>query len=74
LKIIKTHLFFIIYQYSKLKFTYAFTQEISKFQILKNGMHQVGPNCNFPKIFSSLALKGEAVGVAQISPYGGGGT
>jgi hypothetical protein len=51
-----------------------FTQEISKFQNSKKGMHQVGPNCNFPEIFISLALKGEAVGVAQISPYGGGGT
>jgi hypothetical protein len=48
---------------------------ILKFKIskAKKGTHQVGPNCNFPEIFRSLALKGETVGVAQISPYGGGG-
>jgi hypothetical protein len=32
--------------------------------------HQVGPKENF----SLLALKGEAVSVAQISPYDDGGT
>jgi hypothetical protein len=36
-------------------------------------MLHVGSKVIFPEIFSSLALKGEAVGVAQISPYGGGG-
>jgi hypothetical protein len=34
-------------------------------------MHQVGPKVNFPENVSFLALKGEAVSVAQISPYGG---
>jgi hypothetical protein len=44
-----------------------------KFQTFKNGKHQVSPNCNFPEIFCLLAFKGEAVGVAQISAYAGGG-
>jgi hypothetical protein len=35
-------------------------------------MHQVGVKVNFPENFSFLAFKGEAVGVAQNSPYGGG--
>jgi hypothetical protein len=61
---------YVVFKILNFKF---FTQEISKFQNNKNDMHQVGSNCNFPEIFSSLALKGEAVGVAQISPYGGGG-
>jgi hypothetical protein len=43
-----------------------------KFQYYKNGMHQVGPNCNFIQNFSSLAVKGETVGVTQISADGGG--
>jgi hypothetical protein len=37
-------------------------------------MHQVSSKGNFSENFSILALKTEAVGVAQISPYGGGGT
>jgi hypothetical protein len=43
------------------------SQEISNFQNSKNGMHQVGPKVNFLENFSSLALIGEAAGVAQIS-------
>jgi hypothetical protein len=45
---------------------------LKKFQNSKNGMHQVGPNCNIILNFSSY-LKREAVGVAQISAYAGGG-
>jgi hypothetical protein len=42
-------------------------QKFSNFQIPKMAQKS-------PEIFSSLALKGEAVGVAQISPCSGGGT
>jgi hypothetical protein len=48
-------------------------KKFSKFQNSKNGMYQVSPNCNFIQNFSSLALKEDAIGVAQISPYSGGG-
>jgi hypothetical protein len=80
--------FISTHHYSKLKYTCAFceicvfknlkfsnfTHEISNFLNSKNGMHQVGPNCNFFQNFSSLALKVEAVDAAQNSPYGGGQT
>jgi hypothetical protein len=46
------------------------------FKILNsyNAKHQVGPNCNFIQNFSSLALKGDAVGVVPISAGYGSGT
>jgi hypothetical protein len=43
-----------------------------EFQHNISTMHQIGPNCNTVKNFSSLALKGEAAGLAKSSAYGGG--
>jgi hypothetical protein len=50
-----------------------FTQEISKFQNSKNGMHQVGPNCYCTQNFSSLSLKATEKRALQIFVNGGSG-
>jgi hypothetical protein len=62
---------------SKIEFTNAFRQipvfQNLKFQNSKNDIHEVGLNNNFIQNLCYLALNGEVVGVAQISPYGTGG-
>jgi hypothetical protein len=47
---------------------------LKKFQSFEYEVHQTGPNHNCMQNFSFLAYKGEAVGVAQISVNGDGGT
>jgi hypothetical protein len=50
-----------------------FTQEISKFQNSKNGMHNFSPNHNRTQNFSSLSFNATEKRAPQIFVNGGGG-
>jgi hypothetical protein len=57
------------------KYVFFKILNFKKFQNFEYEVHQTGPNRYCMQNFSSLPLKGEAVGVAQISVNGiGGGT